>query len=190
MRSFTIRLASVCFCVAALACGSNSPSAPSNSSSGSSSSGGTSGGGSNPPPGTTATCNVSGSPATGTMTATIDGVAWRAVCLSVNTATPGIIGFSGGEPLTPTTGTIIAFGATRGVGTTSIGILSPTNALLTVGSGTLWGAALNNGSGTLTISTLTANNAQGTFSFTLTPQSGNPSTANKVVTNGTFNVTF
>jgi hypothetical protein len=124
------------------------------------------------------------------MTATIDGVAWRAVCLGVNTATAGVISFAGGEAVTQTTGTVIAFGATRGIGTTNVGILSPTNALLTVGGGALWGAALNNGSGTLTISTLTANNAQGTFSFTLTPQSGNPSTANKVVTNGTFNVTF
>jgi hypothetical protein len=189
MRSLTIRVVTVWVCVAALACGSKSPTNPSNSSSGSSSSGGTSGGGSNPP-GTTATCNVPGNPATGTMTVTIDGVAWRAVCLGVTTTTPGVISFAGGEPVTQTTGTILAFAATRGVGTTSVGVLSPTNALLTVGAGVLWGAALNNGSGTLTIATLTANNAQGTFSFTLTPQAGNSATTNKVVTNGTFNVNF
>jgi hypothetical protein len=124
------------------------------------------------------------------MTATIDGVAWRAVCLGVNTSTPGIISIAGGEPTTQTTGTTLGFGAVRGVGATNIGTLSPTNALLTVGGGALWQAALSNGSGTLTFTTLTANNAVGTFSFTLTAQSGTTATGTKVVTNGAFNVTF
>jgi hypothetical protein len=48
------------------------------------------------------------------------------------------------------------------------------------------------GSGTLTIATLTAAGATGTFAFTaVPPQAGGAgATGTKVVTNGTFNVTF
>ena len=196
MKSLAVRLLSVCVCVTVLACGSKTPTGPSNSGSGSTSSGSGSGGGSNPPPGTSPSCTVPGTPATGTMTATIDGVAWRAVCVAVSLTVQGVISIAGGEPTTPTTGTTIGFAAPRSVGSTSIGPLSPTNALLTVGGGSLWQSALNNGSGTVTFTTLTttnaagANNAVGTFSFTMTPQSGTTATGTKVVTNGTFNVTF
>jgi hypothetical protein len=124
------------------------------------------------------------------MTATIDGVAWRALCVGVSTSVQGVISIVGGENTTQTTGTSLAFATNRSVGTTSIGVLSPTNALLTVGGTSVWQAALSNGSGTVTYTTLTTNNAAGTFSFTMTAAPSSTATGTKTVTNGAFNVTF
>ncbi len=52
-----------------------------------------------------------------------------------------------------------------------------------------WIASFGLGTGTLTISTLTASGASGTFSFTAPPANA-ASTGTKVVTNGVFSVTF
>jgi uncharacterized protein DUF6252 len=190
MKSLAIQLMSVALALSVLACGSKSPTDPSSSGSGSSSSGSSGGGGSNPAPGSSTGCTAPGTAATGSMSATINGTTWRALCVGVTTSVAGIISIAGGEAVTATTGTTIGFATNRSVGTTNIGVLSATNALLTVGGGALWQAALSNGSGTVTISTLTANSASGTFSFTMTAQANTTATGTKTVTNGVFNVNF
>jgi hypothetical protein len=190
MNSLVLRVLCASLCLTVLACGSKNPTGPSGSSSSSSSSG-SGGGGSNPAPGSgSATCTAPGTAATGSMSATINGTAWRALCVGVNTSVPGVISFAGGEPTTATTGTILGFATNRAIGTTNIGQLSATNALLTIGGNALWQAALSNGSGTLTISTLTANSASGTFSFVMTAQSSSTATGTKTVTGGVFSVNF
>lgn len=87
----------------------------------------------------------------------------------------------------------LGFGALSGVGTTTVGPISPTNATLTIptsSSSPGWAANTAGGSGTLTVTTYSAAGASGTFSFTLIPIPGTGATGNKVVTAGTFNVTF
>ena len=190
MTSPVVRVLCTSLCLTVLACGSKNPTGPSGSSSGSGSSG-SGGGGSNPAPGSgSATCSVPGTPATGSMSATINGTAWRALCVGVNTTAPGIISFGGSEQTTATTVTTLGFATNRSIGTTNIGQLSATNALLTINGNALWQAALTNGSGTVTISTLTANSASGTFSFVMTAQSSSTATGTKTVTGGVFSVNF
>ena len=189
MNSVVLRVLCASLCLSILACGSKNPTDPSGSSSSSNSSGGS--GGSNPPPGSgTATCNAPGNTATGSMSATINGTAWRALCVGVSTLAPGVISIGGGEPTTATTGMTLGFATNRAIGTTNVGVLSGTNALLTVGGNALWQAALSNGSGTVTISTLTATSASGTFSFVMTAQAGTVATGTRTVTGGAFSVNF
>lgn len=53
-----------------------------------------------------------------------------------------------------------------------------------------WVTSLVGGTGSVTITTLTANRAVGTFSFTAIPSANTGATGNKVVTNGSFDVKF
>ncbi len=51
-----------------------------------------------------------------------------------------------------------------------------------------WGTTFANGSGSITVTTLTDTHATGTFSFTAAPDGTSQSTTNLVVTNGTFDL--
>jgi hypothetical protein len=59
----------------------------------------------------------------------------------------------------------------------------------TAGTG-LWGVTPVGGSGTITITSISATGASGTFSGTLVAQAGSGASGNKVITNGAFTVTF
>jgi hypothetical protein len=52
-----------------------------------------------------------------------------------------------------------------------------------------WGSALSGGTGSVTLTTLTATHAAGTFTFDAVPSNGG-ATGTILVTNGTFNITF
>jgi len=193
MKRASMLLFGVIVALSLAGCGSKSTTSPSGSGGGSSSGGS---GGSNPAPGTnTSLCsNVPGSPATGTLTARVDGIAWNAgSCIAVNLSAPGVIGIGG---LDSASNQIFGFATTRGVGVTSIGPVSGTNALISIGGSALWQAVLSNGSGTVNITTLTtnqaagSNQAAGTFSFTLPPAANTTATGTKTVTNGSFDVRF
>ena len=56
-------------------------------------------------------------------------------------------------------------------------------------SGQGWGSGLSGGTGSVTLTTLTANHAAGTFTFDAVPSNGG-ATGTIHVTNGTFNITF
>lgn len=79
------------------------------------------------------------------------------------------------------------FGADAAVGTTTIGSGVSTTFQVDTPVG-IWVAGPSAGSGSLTIATLTATGATGTFFFTAPPAGG--ATGNTVATGGTFNVTF
>jgi len=127
----------------------------------------------------------------GTMTATIGGVAFNGFATIVRTEIQvgkNMLIMAGG---TADLKTQLSFGAAAAVGTTSIGGLSPTNALLAVTPGTAtWQANITGGSGSVTIDTITATTATGRFSFVMIPVPGSGATGNKTVANGAFNVTF
>ena len=121
----------------------------------------------------------------GTMTATIDGVAWTGTINTAVVANGSLIVSAAVSP----TSSGIALASPAQVGTQTVGSGSAVTAVLlanvTSPSSESWLAAGPTGSGSMTISTLTATSATGTFFFTLVP---NPGTGqNRVVSNGAFN---
>lgn len=154
-----------------VACGGETPTGPSGASAGPSGTGG------GPTVGR------------GTITAQIDGATFTGVATTAANQS-GIFAAAASN----NGGTItLGFGALATVGTTSIGVRSPTNANMVVisgGSVQSWAASTSGGTGTLTISSMTATGATGTFSFTMVPVPGSGASGTKSVTNGTFTVTF
>ena len=126
----------------------------------------------------------------GTMSARIDGAAWTASVVTVAVNTNGLI-ISGAS----TSSTGVAVGASRllGTGTQTFGTGTNFNALATMTTGTQsWSATGiqgSNSSGSVTLTTLTATRAVGTFTFTAAALAGG-ATGTKVVTSGVFDVTF
>jgi hypothetical protein len=169
-----------------LAACSGSPTNPSDDGPGSGSGGGGGGGGQ------TITCPQHLGTATraqGTMTASINGVAWTADCIAVLANTTTIISVAGADLASGIAFQTLGFATgNRAVGTQTITPVSTINANLQQGANG-WHASLAQGSGTLVFTTLTTNRAVGTFSFVLLPVPGGPATGTKTVT-GSFNLTF
>jgi hypothetical protein len=123
----------------------------------------------------------------GSMTAVIDGVSWSATTALTAAESGGILGFAGSDASNVTIG--MAF-VLDGTGTYPIGPSIPTNATYTDGSSAQWSADPFNGSGSITVTTLTSDHAVGTFSFVMEPDAGNSATGSVTITAGTFDVTF
>ena len=126
-----------------------------------------------------------GDPETGTMTATVDGVSWGAIQIQA-ISSGNVISLAGSDV------ELLSIGFTvqnTGPGTYSIGPGQVTSANLGEGSATLWTAGSIQGSGTVTLSTVTDNLAIGTFEFVAELSQGS-GTQTRTVTNGAFNVTF
>lgn len=129
----------------------------------------------------------------GTVTAQVDGSAF-----SGTTPTGGAVATQNtltlfGHAQNDTTLTI---GTVPTVGTTTLGAgivngasISLQTRSCSAGTG-LWMASIGGGSGTITVTTVSATGASGTFSGTLVAQPGSGAAGNKVITNGQFNVTF
>ena len=120
------------------------------------------------------------------MSARIDGVAWTAASVSVNVTNLGIT-ISGADA----SGRGVGLGMSKSLGTGTQTFGTNASALGTVTVGTqAWSTVSQSGaSGSVTLTTLTANRAAGTFAFTAVPFIGG-ATGNKVVTTGAFDVTF
>ena len=126
----------------------------------------------------------------GDMTAKIDGTAFSSVTTLAqrNTTNAGtIIAVSGADA--HGTGLGFAF-LDAGVGTYSIGDLTPTNATVLDGTGKVWTAGAIGGSGTLTVTALDATHVAGTFAYSAVASAGSGATGTKTVTQGVFDVTF
>jgi hypothetical protein len=125
------------------------------------------------------------------MSAKIDGVQWNATI--IQTVTTSIsFGASGIDTPTPPF-RLLTFAVPPTPGTYSLGGVANSqgqNAGFQNGTGGGWTAGLNSGSGTITLKTITATSATGTFSLSLTALSTTGATAPKVVTDGVFNLTF
>jgi hypothetical protein len=124
-------------------------------------------------------------PTNGSITATVDGSSFSAVTVAA-TYTGGIMGLGGTDSQGRTLG---IGGQIPGPGTYTIGPTSPANFALTIGSAS-WQAAITLGSGTLTVTSISAAGAKGTFQFTAGPVPGTTASGNKVVTQGAFDVKF
>jgi len=139
--------------------------------------------------------NPTGPPAggatNGSLTAQIGGASFSATgTITVNRQTNFIglaaAGFAGGNAYS----LVIGIGNATGPGTHNLSLTAGGDgSSLIVGTATTgYGTAFTGGSGSITITSLTANRIVGTFSGTLPPSSG--SAAALVITNGSFDVTF
>jgi hypothetical protein len=131
----------------------------------------------------------------GSMSATIDGTRWDAVIISAAAISGGVLRVGGqdskttpfvalGVAVPPGVGTYTVSAAT---GATVAGSLDQTST--TAPTLLQWNANFTFGSGTITLSSLTATAASGTFSFNLV-HIATASTGTRVITNGVFNITF
>jgi Big-like domain-containing protein len=129
------------------------------------------------------------------MSAVIDGVAWNAVVVTtVKTTIPSppgtILGLGGTNGFTGNY-IMIALGIPAAVGTYTLGPTSIGTAGLQIPNArSQWVAGVLGGGGTITVSSVTATSASGTFSLTMAAERGTAATGTKTVTNGVFNVVF
>jgi hypothetical protein len=124
----------------------------------------------------------------GSVSARIDGSSWSANSALTASYSGTFLAFSGVDA--SLTGIAIAIGPISAPGTFAIGPSQPTNAVLTMAGGLTWHARTTSGSGSVTVTSLTATGATGTFSFTAPSVGTTGATGTKVVTNGAFDVTF
>jgi hypothetical protein len=120
----------------------------------------------------------------GQMSAKVDGVQWNASTVVVNKGS-GYLIISGG-----TVGQAIAIlFSTTSTGTQNFAQVATSNANILIGSNT-WIAGGTIGSGSVTITTLTATRAVGTFTFTGQATSASVNPQQRLITSGAFDVTF
>jgi hypothetical protein len=147
-------------------CGGKSPSAPSNS---------------------------GGSQEKGSITASIAGVSWSANSVTAAnvppnaTGTVGVLTVYGFEVAGARSIRVIVGYSGNGIGTYSVPGSLGTGFVWTEGTqAQTWDGT----SGSVTITTFTATRAAGTFSFTAAARAGSGATGTRVITNGSFDVTF
>lgn len=124
-------------------------------------------------------------PTNGSITAQVDGGSFTGTTIAA-TYISGILGMAGTDAQGRTIG---IGGQVPGPGTYTVGVTSPANFSLTIGSAG-WQAAILLGSGSLTVTSISAAGAKGTFQFTGGPVPGTAATGTKVVTPGAFDVKF
>lgn len=125
-------------------------------------------------------------PNNGSLSMRIDGVQYTPVGIQVAVSqNPAFIAIGTADAAGRAFG--FGFSTANGTGTQTIGGSSLVNANLAQG-GAGWLAAQTLGSGTVTITTLTASRAVGTFTLQATAAGTNPQT--RQITQGTFDVTF
>lgn len=126
-------------------------------------------------------------PNNGTMTATVDGSAWTALQIAaVNNS--GIVAISGSNAALLAIGFGFV-GDTTGTYIIGPGFAANANVIDNQNSSS-WSANSFQGSGTITVTTLTAAGASGTFSYTAPLATGSGTPATRVVTAGSFDITF
>ena len=121
------------------------------------------------------------------MSATIDGAAWSAQLPSASYTNNLVVVAGVDNALTASVS--FGFGATA-PGTYSLGFANPNGGTgIIVKSGKSWGTSLQGGTGSVTLTTLTAHHLVGTFTFNAVA-SGGGAAGTSVVTNGKFDITF
>ena len=119
----------------------------------------------------------------GLMSATIDGSPWTAIAVTTSLVSGGRI-ISGSDVARSVAITFVA----SGTGPQQTGSTSIVSCIIIIGSQS-WQAGLSKGgTGNVTITTLTATRAVGTFVFTAPGSTASTTPATRVVTSGTFDV--
>jgi Family of unknown function (DUF6252) len=120
------------------------------------------------------------------MSARVDGTAWTATSVAAG-VTNGLLIIAGSN-ITQTFA--IAAAVNQGTGTQTVGPTSVTYGNLMVGQQSWAANGSQGGTGSITLTTLTANRAVGTFSFTLKALSQGATPASRQITSGAFDVVF
>jgi hypothetical protein len=103
----------------------------------------------------------------------------------------GIFTLGGGVPASNITFSLGLTPTATQTGSYPLGPLSGTNALLQIGNPVQgWNGGVGIGSGSVTITNFTPTSASGTFTLNLAAVPGTGATGTKVITEGSFNVTF
>jgi uncharacterized protein DUF6252 len=125
----------------------------------------------------------------GNVSATFNGTAWRSLKTGDRVNKNGQ--FYGISAVNPPYAIIISIASATGPGTFNLNLTAGGDGSSGIVSNTTggWATSLAGGSGTITVTTLTANRIVGTFSFGAVPTSGNAS-GTMQVRNGKFDVTF
>jgi hypothetical protein len=123
----------------------------------------------------------------GSMSARIDGNSWAASTALVAQFNGGILSIAGTDGSSRSVGFAVSTNTTAG--THTIGPTGPTNGLLVEGPRS-WLAVGTQGSGSVTITSISTTRAVGTFTFTLMANSGSGATGSRSVTQGAFDVTY
>jgi hypothetical protein len=131
------------------------------------------------------------------MTATIDGASFEAVFINVGAGAPStinVVGTSDASASTVTQVSIYVDGVT-GPGTFPLdsGALPDGIALVTVTTASTpsqWSTTTSAGPGSVTITSLSASHATGTFQFVAEPDAGTAATGQISVTSGAFDISF
>jgi uncharacterized protein DUF6252 len=121
-----------------------------------------------------------------TMSARIDGVAWTAINIAAGNANGALI-ISGARGTDQ--GVAISASLIQGTGTQTIGRTSAAQGIVSIAS-TQWAANSFQGSGSVTLTLITATRAVGTFTLTAPAVSASTFPATKTVTSGAFDVEF
>jgi hypothetical protein len=125
----------------------------------------------------------------GTFSATINGTAWSAVGVVTvsKTAKNSAVAIVSASP---TYGISFALSPVTNPGTFSLAFLNAGSvAFISSSTGAGWSTLAQGGTGTVTITTYTANRIAGTFSFDAVPSSGGAAGTVRV-TNGAFDITY
>jgi Family of unknown function (DUF6252) len=121
------------------------------------------------------------------LSAIVNGVAWCSPLPQVSSSSTivSIAGFDSGI-----TSAIAVAAAATTTGTYSLAFGNSTGGFATYAKGSQgWSSGLSGGTGSITITTRTANHIVGTFSFTAVPSNGG-ATGTIQVTNGKIDITF
>ena len=120
-----------------------------------------------------------------TMSARIDGAAWRAMSIVIDSAPPSLLvvrGVNATQELT----LIIPLGP--GAGPQVVGSTTPIAAVLVTGPQSWAASRTQGGAGRITLTTVSPGHVAGTFEFTLAREGASPST--RQVTSGGFDVKY
>jgi hypothetical protein len=120
-----------------------------------------------------------------TMSARIDGEAWSAQSIAIDSAPPSLLVIRG-ENAARTLALVIPLG--QGAGRQTVGSTTPIAAVLVIGPESWAASRTQGGAGSITLTTVVPGHVAGTFEFTMAHEGASP--AARAVTSGKFDVRY
>jgi hypothetical protein len=120
-----------------------------------------------------------------TMSARIDGAAWSAMSIAIDTAPPSLLVVRGSNATQALT---LVIPSNQGTGQQVVGSTTPIAAVLVIGPQSWTASRTQGGAGSITLTTIAPGHVAGTFEFTLAREGTSP--AERQVTSGKFDVKY
>jgi hypothetical protein len=132
--------------------------------------------------------DLTGPSSNGSMSATINGTAWSATTVTQASRAGNVLAIGGNNPSWQV---LLTIPNVTAPGTYTVAASGGTMQLVQANAGgAAWTASILGGQGTVTVTTLSAERAVGTFSFTGNATAGTPAGGTRNVTAGQFDVRF